>query len=64
MMLLDMMDDCKISHLGLHCLGQILHKANLPKAIEFGKGTCPSVCRIFFCAGKGAPPPPGPPEPN
>ena len=35
MMLMDLMDDCKISHLEVYCLGQILCKVDLPKAMEF-----------------------------
>ena len=35
MVLMDLMDDCKISRLGVHCLGQILCEVRLPKAIEF-----------------------------
>ena len=35
MRMMDLRDDCKISHLGGHCLGQILCKVELPKATEF-----------------------------
>ena len=30
--------DCKISHLGVHCSGQILYVVDLLKAIEFHGG--------------------------
>ena len=33
-MLMDLMDDGKISHFVVHCLQQILCKVDLPKAIE------------------------------
>ena len=36
MMWMDLMDDCKISHLEVHCLGKILCEVDLPKAIERG----------------------------
>ena len=36
-MLMDLMDDCKISHLGAHCLRQVLYKVDFPRAIEFVK---------------------------
>ena len=36
-MLMDVMYDCKISHLEVHCSGYILCEVNLPKAIEFSK---------------------------
>ena len=31
---MDLMDDCKISHLEVHCLGRILYEMELQKAIE------------------------------
>ena len=34
-MLTDLMGDCKISHFGVHCSGQILCEVELPKVIEF-----------------------------
>ena len=34
MMLMDLMDDCKISPLGVRCLGQFLCELDLLKAIE------------------------------
>ena len=34
-MLMHLIDDCKISHLEVHCPGQILDEVDLPKAIEF-----------------------------
>ena len=34
-MLMDLMDDCKISHLEVHCSGRILCEVDLSKAIEY-----------------------------
>ena len=36
-MLMDLMDDCKISHLDVHCSGQILCEVDSPKAVDFSK---------------------------
>ena len=51
-MLMDLKDACKISHLGIHCLGQILYEVDLPKAIEFSTS---SIFRnLFFASGVGS----------
>ena len=34
-MLMDLIDGCKISHLGVHCPGQFFFEVALPRAIEF-----------------------------
>ena len=36
MMLMDLMDDCKISHLEFHCSRRIPCEVDLPKAVESG----------------------------
>ena len=34
MMLMDLVDDCNLSRLGVHCLWHILREVVLPRAIE------------------------------
>ena len=57
-MLMDPMDDCKISHLEVHCLGQILCEVDLLKAIELRKKKFRGVgvlaaFRKFYCLRQG-----------
>ena len=46
-MLMDPMDDCKISHLEVHCSGQILSEVDLLTAIEFKTPLVTSLCNFI-----------------
>ena len=53
-MLMDAMDDRKISHVGVDCLRQTLCKVDLPKAIAFVRAgsesdKCPTAHKCCSC---------------